>query len=134
MFLRETESTDHGLCFLVLAGGCVWSMPSPFRPSPVFKAPTKNDLVAGFRHRLPQLRGPADVSVNYKLNGLVPVGSFKLTDEIRGVPCRPVTERTDGQTRWHDYTPGVGTFKPGNRRRTLAEPRRKISAFQDLRG
>jgi polysaccharide export outer membrane protein len=78
-----------GWCILaVLVGGCVWSMPSPFRPSPgPQKLPDIHDLAESFdivcrNYRL----GPNDlIRIIFQTEWSVPPGTFKLDtlDEIQ---------------------------------------------------
>ena len=72
----------------LLAGGCVWSMPSPFRPSPgPQKTPEIHDLAEAFdivcrNYRL----GPDDlIRIIFQTEWSVPPGTFKLDtlDEIQ---------------------------------------------------
>ncbi|MFH0822903.1 MAG: polysaccharide biosynthesis/export family protein [Pseudomonadota bacterium] len=72
---------------LAAMGGCVWLVPSPFRPSPgPQKVPQVSDLAEAFdvvsrNYRL----GPDDiVAVNYQMKWSIPPGSYKLDtlDEI----------------------------------------------------
>lgn len=101
-----------------LLGGCIWAIPSPFRPHPgPEKPPQVADLAEAFDVvcRNYQL-GPDDViSVNYQTSWTIPAGSYKLDtlDEIEieffldPDLNRRMTIRPDGMIT----LPGLGSVK-----------------------
>jgi len=114
--LHQCKSLLVITCLLVT--GCIWAIPSPFRPHPgPEKRPEVNDLAEAFdvvcrNYTL----GPDDIiSVNYQTTWTVPTGSYRL-DNLDEIEIeffldpdlnRRLTIRPDGMIT----LPGLGSVK-----------------------